>query len=399
MDQKKASDFIKKFAANTHTDSEHREFVLWLNVASPVDIEKTMDLHAEYACSQDQNIELPSPAFVRTLERRLDKAELIHKKSGKNKWSWIAAAAVLIMIGMVAVFQYSGSNKENQITFVKDLAPGGNKAILTLGDGSAIPLSGSGKGQLAQESGVVIEKTEDGQIIYKVKYQALEGNTTQKTVYNTIATPKGGQFQVSLPDGTRVWLNAASSLKYPVQFVATERRVQLTGEAYFEVAKNKKKPFIVESKQQYVEVLGTHFNINSYEEAAVTKTTLFEGSVRVGGVSSTGSKVTTLKPGQQSVLTNGHIDITENNTDAALAWQKGLFSFTDADLKTIMTEFARWYNVEVVYVGNLPDQHFTGEISRKVSASAFLKILSNFHVKFNMNGDGKSQGKVIISSQ
>ncbi|WP_316835406.1 FecR family protein [Pedobacter nutrimenti] len=398
MDQKKASDFIKKFAANAYTDSEHQEFLLWLNVASSEEIENSMDLYAQ-CIAEDQSTELPSPAFVRTLERRLDNAELIHKKLGKQKWNWITAAAILIIIGMVAVFQYSGSNKENQITFVKDLAPGGNKAILTLGDGSAIPLSGSGKGQLAQESGVVIEKTEDGQIIYKVKYQALEGNTTQKTVYNTIATPKGGQFQVSLPDGTRVWLNAASSLKYPVQFVARDRRVQLTGEAYFEVAKNKKKPFIVESKQQYVEVLGTHFNINSYEEEAVTKTTLFEGSVRVAGLSPTDRKVTTLKPGQQSVLTNDHIDITENNTDAALAWQKGLFSFTDADLKTIMTEFARWYNVEVVYVGKLPDQHFTGEISRKVSASAFLKILSNFHVKFNMNGDGKSQGKVIISSQ
>lgn len=398
MDQKKASDFIKKFAANAHTDAEHREFILWLNVASPVDIEKTMDLYAEYV-AEDQSTESPSPAFVRTLERRLDNAELIHKKVGKQKWNWIAAAAILIIIGMLAVFQYSGSNKEDQISFVNDLAPGGNKAILTLGDGSSIPLSDSVKGQLAQESGVVIEKTEDGQIIYKVKYQALKGTTSQKTVYNTIATPKGGQFQLSLPDGTRVWLNAASSLKYPVQFVASERRVQLTGEAYFEVAKNKKKPFIVESKQQYVEVLGTHFNINSYEEEAITKTTLFEGSVRVAGLSPAGNKVTTLKPGQQSMLTNGHIDITENNTDAALAWQKGLFSFTDADLKTIMTEFARWYNVEVVYVGKLPDQHFTGEISRKVSASAFLKILSNFHVKFNMNGDGKSQGKVIISSQ
>ncbi|HWW39867.1 FecR family protein [Pedobacter sp.] len=398
MDQKKVSDFIKKFAVNAHTDSEHREFISWLNVASPADIEKTMDLYAEYV-TEDQSTELPSPAFVRTLECRLDNTEFIHKKLGKQKWSWIAAAAVLVIIGIVAVFQYSGSKQEDQISFVKDLAPGGNKAILTLGDGSAIPLSASGKGQLALESGVVIEKTEDGQIIYKVKYQTLNGNTTQKTVYNTIATPKGGQFQVSLPDGTRVWLNAASSLKYPVQFVAEERRVQLTGEAYFEVARNKKKPFIVESKQQYVEVLGTHFNINSYEEAAVTKTTLFEGSVRVAGLSPTGRKAATLKPGQQSVLNNDHIEITENNTDAVLAWQKGLFSFTDADLKTIMNDFARWYNVEVVYVGKLPDQHFTGEISRKVSASVFLKILSNFHVKFNMNGDGKSLGKVIISSQ
>jgi len=252
----------------------------------------------------------------------------------------IAAAAMAILaIGAFALYlKQKNTNIQKAAQLVKnDVKPGGNKAYLTLANGKMIALTGVANGQIASQAGISITKTANGQLIYKLS--ALQSQANSIFQFNTITTPHGGQWQVILPDGTKVWLNAASSLTYPVSFTALKnRRVQLSGEAYFEVAKDKMHPFIVHAANQDVTVLGTHFNINAYADEQYTKTTLLEGSVRVTPSSSVqknkmqGFTPQMLKPGEQSVLNNGLIAVSSANTQAAIAWKNAMFYFQDDDL-------------------------------------------------------------------
>ncbi|MNX85526.1 fec operon regulator FecR [compost metagenome] len=197
-------------------------------------------------------------------------------------------------------------------------------------------------------------------------------NPSGKTSYNTIETPKGGQYQLILPDGSKVWLNAASSLTFPTSFVSLKtRKVELIGEAYFEIAKNKTSPFIVKSAKQEVKVLGTHFNINSYADEQSTTTTLLEGSVNI--VSLNKAENIILKPGQQSTLNNNKINVTEINTEEAIAWKNGLFIFNDENIKSIMKKIARWYNVEITFKGNLDHVSFVGNYARNKDLESLLE--------------------------
>ncbi|WP_432327294.1 FecR family protein [Mucilaginibacter sp. P25] len=205
------------------------------------------------------------------------------------------------------------------------MAPGGNKAILTLGDGSTIVLNGAKIGKLARQDNILIKKAADGQISYRDV--VVDFHPSKNIIYNTATTPQGGQYQFILADGTKVWLNASSSIKYPVVFNGNERRVELTGEAYFEVAHNAKKPFKVISNGQTVEVLGTHFNINAYNDEQAVKTTLLEGSVKV----SAGKVSNIIKPGQQARFDHGLIDVMNVDADEVVAWKNGFFF-----LKTII---------------------------------------------------------------
>jgi transmembrane sensor len=252
-----------------------------------------------------------------------------------------------------------------------DIAPGGNKAILTLANGEQIVLTDAKNGNIATENSTLISKTADGQVVYKNK------GDNAALAYNTVSTPRGGQYSLTLSDGTKVFLNAESSLKYPVTFTGDDRRVELTGEAYFEVAHNAAKPFKVSSGNQVVEVLGTHFNINSYTDESVIKTTLIEGSVKV----SAGKQALLLKPGQQSQTiagTAGEINIIlRKNADIAseIAWKNGLFQFNNASITEVMQDAARWYDVDVVYEDHLIDVKITGQISRKVNLSGLLELM------------------------
>jgi ferric-dicitrate binding protein FerR (iron transport regulator) len=202
--------------------------------------------------------------------------------------------------------------------------------------------------------------------------------------YNTLSTPRGGQYQLVLPDGSKVWLNASSSIHFPTAFAGHERNVELTGEAYFEIAKNKQKPFHVNVNGMQVEVLGTHFNVNAYGDEGAIKTSLLEGSVKIkkGNISGL------LKPGQQGVLKKNSTDLEIKNADMneAIAWKNGLFEFDGADIKSIMREIGRWYDVDVVYAGKVPDRRFEGKISRDAQLSDVLKILALSNVKFSVEG-------------
>jgi ferric-dicitrate binding protein FerR (iron transport regulator) len=268
---------------------------------------------------------------------------------------------------------------KKQIARVHDIAPGGNKAILTLADGSMIDLRAAKNGKLAKQGDMVINKNADGQIVYA---NSENNASSQNTGFNIATTPRGGQFQLVLADGTKVWLNAASSIKYPVVFNGNERKVELTGEAYFEVAHDKEKPFRVISNGQEVEVLGTHFNINAYHDEKSAKTTLLEGSVRI----SSEGKNKMLKPGEQAHFENGDILIADVDVNEVVAWKNGFFQFKDDNIRDIMRQLGRWYDVDIKYEGNLPDREFSGTLSRNANLSQMLDILSFKKIHFRIEG-------------
>jgi transmembrane sensor len=305
-----------------------------------------------------------------------------------------AAAVVLLVATGITAGKYLLKKEERKAMAMQpaDLLPGSNKAILKLADGSEIALDDSRKGKIARQQNVLIAKTENGQIVYQAdgsQNQQLVKNITQ---YNAIITPRGGQYEVVLPDGTRVWLNSASSLKYPTTFTGADRRVELSGEAYFEVAKNAAKPFFVKTGTQTVEVLGTHFNINSYTDEKAVKTTLLEGSVKVN--SNTGKSVVKLTPGEQAVNTAGAINIVHDaDVDEAMAWKNGKFLFRNTDLQTIMRQLSRWYDVDVEYQGVITERHYRGRISRNVPVSQVFEILKTSGLNFTINGR-----KIIVKS-
>jgi len=304
------------------------------------------------------------------------------------KRTFVRAAAILVFISMATLFLY---NKHNRIQIAKnkpnthDVAPGGNKAILTLSNGAKVVLNNIKNGDLATQAGATVIKKDS-----LLSYQATKANVSQ-VLYNTITTPNGGQYQLVLADGTKVWLNAASSLKFPTQFNGNDRTVELTGEAYFEVAKNKAKPFNVKTATQTVQVLGTHFNINSYSNEMAVKTTLLEGSVKV--LSTAGNVL--ISPGQQAVLSNNNELLVNKNADVdeVIAWKNGMFQFDEADIQTIMRQVARWYDIDVEFKGPIPNYTYHGKISRNSNASQVLKILGLSGINFTIEGR-----KIIVGS-
>ncbi len=314
----------------------------------------------------------------------------------KRTWTRIAVAAVFILAiatTWLLIDQPSGQGTGTGTTAAQvqhDAAPGKDGAILTLADGTQIILDDAANGQLATQNGTAVVK-EDGTISYS---PSGVGGT-----YNTMSTPNGRQYSLVLPDGSKVWLNAASSITFPTAFVGKERRVEITGEAYFEVAKDASKPFHVLTKDQDVTVLGTHFNINSYDDEEAIKTTLLEGSVKVSVIAGNttslrGTKQSVvLKPGQQSILSpsgvGGNSPLTIHHSpdiENVLAWKNGMFNFTNADITEIMKQAARWYDVEVKYQGTTSKDKFKGKISRNTNLSQLLKILEINGVKWKIEG-------------
>lgn len=268
------------------------------------------------------------------------------------------------------------NNEKERIVAVQhsiDVPPGKNGAILKLADGREVVLDSLADGVVATQLGTKVE-LKNGQLVYDAGKKSLG-----EILYNTMTTPKGRQFQLVLPDGTRVWLNAASSITYPAFFTGSSRRVKVSGEAYFEVAKMKDMPFHVTINDgAEVKVLGTHFNINAYEEEQAIKATLLEGSIQASfsGAGKTPEYVI-LKPGQQAEITNDQtIKLNESvNTDQVMAWKNGLFNFENASLEDVMRQLSRWYNIEVVYERSIPQMVFGGEMSRNVSLAGLLNGL------------------------
>ena len=290
-------------------------------------------------------------------------------------WPRVAAAAVIVLLLSAGAYMLVHKQPKElaagsaHAAPKSDVMPGGNKAVLTLANGATIVLDSAGKGLLAKQGATVVNKIQDGQLVYN-----HAGEENGAIGYNTVATPRGGQYQVVLPDGSRVWLNAASSLRFPTAFAGKERNVELTGEAYFEIEKNRDKPFRVMVNGMQVEVLGTHFNVMAYDEEATVKTSLLEGRVKV----SRDGKSELLLPSQQASLDKAHsrLSIDKNaDMDKAVAWKNGLFDFEDDDIETIVRQLVRWYDIKAAYPGGVPKQHFTGYIRRQVPVSQVLHML------------------------
>lgn len=317
-------------------------------------------------------------------------AEDRNRYSGTFYIQLAAAAAVLIALAFSLYFY---SNKpDQQDTMVQetllanDIPPGGNKATLTLADGTVISLDDAAHGEIAKQSGISISKASDGQLIYTVLNSDSRSDNSKK-LFNTIETPRGGEYQINLPDGTKVWLNAVSSLRYPVKFSDGERRVELEGEAYFEVAENKVQPFLVTSNNQIVEVLGTHFNINSYADENSIRTSLLEGRVKVSIRGTDHSDI--LAPGQESAIrpSGNSILIRDVDVEESIAWKNGYFIFTNEDIKSIMRKVSRWYDVDIEYSGDLPKGGFGGNVSKSKNISEILRILElTKAVRFKIEG-------------
>jgi hypothetical protein len=306
-------------------------------------------------------------------------------------YRWLAGIAALVFLTVGAGWFFMKSNDKGQKgnTYAHVIKPGVNKATLTLANGKKIILTDSLHGQLANEAGVKVSKTKQGEIIYTTG--SNEDNGQPALQYNTLTTKRGEQFQIVLPDGSHVWLDAASSLKYPIAFKGTERKVELTGQGYFEVSHNAAMPFIVKTAKTEVQVLGTHFNVSAYDDDRDTKTTLLEGAVRIS--SAKGSAV--LKPGEQAILNNmGLLTINKDvNVGMEVAWKNGLFDFKKAGIEEIMVKVSRWYDINVKYEGKIPETKLTGRMSRNVDISGLLGILQFEGIKFRI------EGKNIIVTQ
>ena len=287
------------------------------------------------------------------------------------------AASILILITTGLYFYKNRTVDVNIAAKVVEpteaiITPGYDKAILTLSDGTKIILEDAKNGILANQAGVSIQKKSDGELLYSFSNSANSVTQAEDNIlYNKIETPIGGKYQVNLPDGSKVWLNSSSSLRFSALFNGDTREVELSGEAYFDVSKNKSKPFRVITKDQIVEVLGTQFNINSYSDEGPIKTTLIEGSVKIIYK----DKVVLLSPGQQFQPKELVSAVLEADTEEVVAWKEGYFVFKNEDIKSIMRKLSRWYNVEVSYSGDIPEVGFGGNISRSKDISEVLDVL------------------------
>jgi transmembrane sensor len=311
----------------------------------------------------------------------------------RNRTLRYAAAAVLVfLISTTAYFMFIKPGAEplpisgkQHPPSIRDVAPGTEKAVLTLADGTTIALDSLASGAVAKQGNTVIVK-EDGLLAYNTDTK----NLSIEILYNTLTVPRGGEYKsLVLADGTKVWMNAESSIRFPVAFIKSEREVEIMGEAYFEVAHNKEQPFKVSVNGMKVEVVGTHFNVNAYSDEAVIKTTLLEGSIKVV----TGKSVALIKPGQQAQVPNTDSGdesikvVNEADVNAAVAWKNGLLVFNQADIKTILRQVARWYDVSIEYKGDIKVPKSYGEIPRNVTLSEVLKIIGiNSKLQFSIEG-------------
>lgn len=350
----------------------------------PENEEKARQL-IEHAHETAPEMELPMStiAAITTAIFQAEERKQLVVMEKKNHYRWFRyAAAVLLIIAASQggqLWKLFKNKPVAQSEAVHDIMPGGDKAILTLDDGSAIVLDSMGNKQIARQGGTTVVKTEGGKLTYNA------ASNSNEVFYNKISIPRGGQFQITLPDGTKVWLNALSSLRFPTVFNGNNRTVELTGEAYFEVQQHVAKPFIVKVAGMQIDVLGTSFNIMAYPDEKQIQTTLIAGAVKV----SAQGQVKFLQPGQQSQLEkDGRLNVLPTtDIESVIAWKNGYFKFNQADLQTVMRQLSRWYDVDVNFDGPIPDFRFVGELKRKASLSTNLKILGYSQVNFKMEGN------------
>ncbi|MCP2028407.1 ferric-dicitrate binding protein FerR (iron transport regulator) [Flavobacterium sp. HSC-32F16] len=362
---------IKKIN-DTLTPEEESVFTVWYNES---------DANREYFKRVQNNYQSDIKEInLDNAWKIIDKNSTL-QKSNKSYYKYAIAASAALLIG-IAYFSQTKSTIHTLETKTENAVVEKNSddIILTLSDGSKVVLNDKKNGVVANQENVVITKDQDGQIRYDENSKDHKG----KVSYNTLVTPNGKTFQIALPDGTSVWMNAGSSLKYPTYFEGNDRTVVLTGEAYFEVAHNAKMPFKVFSNGQEVEVLGTHFNVRAYQNEPVFKTTLLEGKIKI----TEGDNSSLVKPGQQIVVSpdKHSMKTKEVNAELAIAWKNRLFYFENARYDEIMREIERWYDVDVIYKGKIPDERFEGAIQKDLKLNQVLKMLESNDIHFKISG-------------
>lgn len=313
---------------------------------------------------------------VEAIPDQVESAPVVHRVHFLRKWSW-AAASIIILLGVIAYFYIRPARVEQDPILVRtdsmEIQPGKSGAILTLADGSRVSLDSIQNGVIALQGGARA-KVVNGTLLYEGKGQEM--------LYNTMSTPKGRQFQVTLPDGTGVWLNAASSIRYPTAFAGAERKVEITGEVYFEVKKDIR-PFIVSADNRAeVTVLGTSFNVNSYSNEAGVKTTLLEGAVQV----SKGGQTVIIKPGEQADVQKNITVVKGVALEKVMAWKAGLFNFENVSLGEAMRQLERWYDIEVVYEKGIPNIELDGEMSKDITLNGLMNVLKELGVRYRLEG-------------
>lgn len=373
--QNEQDNLLKKYQQGLCTPEE-KEIVEYLYIFSAKSVKKTAKVFDDDQLRDEIWKRFSSANGIKSFEKKNTILSLQMHRS--VLWKKISIAAMLcISIGTALFYVVKTPSMHEQVVYTKDIGPGKNNATLTLSDGKIIVLSDASKGELAEEQGVVIRKASDGQIVYEV----VDQGATSSSQINTLSTLRGQNYELRLPDGTKVLLNAASSIKYPSSFLGSvSRKVELVGEAYFEVSKDKAHPFLVYSKGQTVEVLGTHFNISAYPDDALSKTTLLEGSVKINSQ--------LLKPSQQFIRSAAGEQIVAVNPDEAIAWTQGYFMFNDEPLESILSRIARWYNVEVIYKNqDIRKKKFLGTITKYDQLSKTLGLLAKTKdVSFEITG-------------
>jgi ferric-dicitrate binding protein FerR (iron transport regulator) len=373
-----------------HTPPEQEELYQWIHdCPDDEDLRRIMqEVWADFAPTDVMDNDKAKQMLSRILTTA-DDAPPVKRMVRPMARKWMAAAAVLVIAGSVS-FYYLDRKKSTaslaappeiaKINAPKgDVLPGTTNATLTLDDGSSIVLDTVSSATVASQGSTRIIK-QNGQVVYQNRDNAPN---TAGLIYNTLSTSRGHEYPLTLSDGTKVWLNASSSIRFPVQFSDKQRAVSITGEVYFEVAKNSK-PFSVSAGGARVEVLGTHFNINAYEDETRLNTTLIEGAVRI----IKGSSSMVLAPGQQAQIhKNGSMELNKDaDMEGAISWTQGYFHFKDASLETVLRQLSRWYDVDVIYEKHPADETFSGDIQKSLSLSQVLKILEKSQVRFQING-------------
>ncbi|QEH43828.1 FecR family protein [Chitinophaga sp. XS-30] len=380
-DKKYLQQVLERYESGRSTPAETHFVEVYLDYLDELNKDADPFQHLNAAARLDLEQEIKEKLLQGMRSETAPAPEFTVHRNTRFNWR-IAAAVIFAVLGAATgwILLKQGDKTAETVVQVQDVLPGSDRAVLQLGNGQIIVLDTS-HGQIIQ-NGALTVNNDSGLLNYYGKAAMAE--------YHTLSVPRGGQYKLQLPDGTDVWLNAASSITYPTAFTGAERIVEITGEAYFEVAKMKQKPFRVKSANgSEIEVLGTHFNVNAYADEPSVVATLLEGSIRF----SKANKHYLMKPGQQARLNKaGEIDIISDiNIDAVTAWRNGYFYFDGTDLQTVMRQIARWYDVTVTYEGKVPDMKFSGEISKSNNASLVLKMLEATRVRFEIEGN-----KIIV---
>lgn len=367
---------IGKYLSDEATEEERKEVEQWYESLDGTSVDFPVESVGENSESASRSW-LAVKNKMETMPQALPSTP--PRLSLRRSYRWIAAAAVITAI-LAAGYLFKAARHEaipasvapnkGSILVHGDLPPGGNKAVLTLGNGKQIVLNSADNGLLSTQGKTKVIKINKGLLTYR----ASSGNVVKagEVSYNTVATPRGGFFEIVLPDGSKAWLNALSSIRFPTAFTGKERKVSIKGEVYFEVAQNVSRPFEVSAGEMTIRVLGTHFNIMAYQDESMVKATLLEGSVSVNA----GKRSVLLKPGWQADLSqDGKVKLVKNsNVDEAVAWKNGVFWFQDDDVQSVMRQLSRWYDVDIDIVGEINDR-FTGSIPRNINFSKVFELL------------------------